>query len=109
MMCLSQSDAERYTEMYEIICDIVNGQRPNIIIGGSEYTSDYVKERFLKLRSTHLLYVLHCLDRTDTKIVNIRSYLLAALFHSFSTMGNYYSQEVRHDMYGGGWAEKGIV
>ena len=109
MRCLGQSDAERYTEMYELICDVVTGQRKNMIIGGSEYTAEYVRERFLKLRSAHLLFVLHCLDQTDTKINNIRSYLTTALFHSISTIGNYYNQEVRHDMYGGGWAEKGIV
>ena len=40
---------------------------------------------------------------------NIRAYLITALYNAPSTMSHYYQQEVQHDMYGGGWAEKGIT
>lgn len=30
-------------------------------------------------------------------------------FHAPNTINHYYQQEVQHDMYGGGWHEKGIV
>ena len=50
-------------------------------------------------------------DRHDTvtKITNIKAYMVTALYNAPSTMNHYYQQEVQHDMYGGGWEEKGIV
>ena len=50
-----------------------------------------------------------CMKETTTKITNIRAYLITALYNAPSTMSHYYQQEVQHDMYGGGWAEKGIT
>ena len=46
---------------------------------------------------------------TVTKITNIKAYMVTALYNAPSTMNHYYQQEVQHDMYGGGWDEKGIV
>ena len=50
-----------------------------------------------------------CMGETTTKITNIRAYLITALYNAPSTMSHYYQQEVQHDMYGGGWEEKGIT
>ena len=44
-----------------------------------------------------------------TKISNIKAYMVTALYNAPSTINHYYQQEVQHDMYGGGWHEKGIV
>jgi len=49
------------------------------------------------------------LKNTTTKITNIRAYLLTALFNAPSTMNHSIRQEVQHDMFGGGWEEKGII
>ena len=40
-------------------------------------------------------------DLDTTKIRNIKQYLLAALFNAPTTIGNYYTALVNHDMYGG--------
>ena len=45
----------------------------------------------------------------NTKITNIKAYMVTALYNAPSTINHYYQQEVQHDMYGGGWHEKGIV
>ena len=68
-----------------------------------------VKSKFLKLRSSHLEHVMGCMKDTTTKISNIKAYMVTALYNAPSTINHYYQQEVQHDMYGGGWHEKGIV
>ena len=102
-------DKEMYEEIYETVCDVVCVKRRTIRINGEDYPYELVKSRFLKLNSSHVEYVMDCMKETTTKITNIRAYLITALYNAPSTMSHYYQQEVQHDMYGGGWAEKGIT
>ena len=102
-------DREMYEEIYETICDVVCVKRRTIRINGEDYPYELVKSRFLKLNSSHVEYVMGCMKGTVTKITNIRAYLITALYNAPSTMSHYYQQEVQHDMYGGGWEEKGIT
>ena len=53
--------------------------------------------------------IIGCMHDTNTKITNIKAYMVTALYNAPSTINHYYQQEVQHDMYGGGWHEKGIV
>ena len=102
-------DKEMYEEIYETVCDVVCVKRKTIRINGEDYPYELVKSRFLKLNSSHVEYVMGCMKGTVTKITNIRAYLITALYNAPSTMSHYYQQEVQHDMYGGGWEEKGIT
>ena len=102
-------DKEMYEEIYETICDVVCVKRNKIRINGEDYPYELVKSRFLKLNSSHVGYVMGCMKDTVTKVTNIRAYLITALYNAPSTMSHYYQQEVQHDMYGGGWEEKGIT
>lgn len=102
-------DKEMYEEIYETVCDVVCVKRKTIRINGEDYPYELVKSRFLKLNSSHVEYVMGCMKGTVTKIANIRAYLITTLYNAPSTMNHYYQQEVQHDMYGGGWAEKGIT
>ena len=57
--------------------------------------------KFMKLNSEHIRFVLDCMQENTTKIRNIKQYMKAALFNAPSTIGNYYTSLVSHDMYGG--------
>ena len=103
-----------YLEFLILACTIyilapVCVKRTMIRIAGEEYPYELVKSKFLKLRSSHLEYVMGCMKDTTTKISNIKAYMVTALYNAPSTINHYYQQEVQHDMYGGGWHEKGIV
>ncbi len=102
-------DKELYEELFEVICEVVCVKRKTVRIAGEDYPYELVKSKYLKLNSGHLLYVIGCMKDTATKINNIKAYMVTALYNAPSTMNHYYQQEVQHDMYGGGWAEKGIV
>lgn len=103
------SDKGLYEELYEVICEIVCVKRKTVKVNGEDYPYELVKSKFLKLNSSHLEYVIGCMRETTTKITNIRAYMVTALYNAPNTMNHYYQQLVQHDMYGGGWAEKGII
>jgi len=102
-------DKALYDELFEVICEVVCVKHKTVRIGGEEYPYELVKSKFLKLNSSHLNYVIGCMKNTTTKITNIKAYMVTTLYNAPSTINHYYQQEVQHDMYGGGWHEKGIV
>jgi hypothetical protein len=101
-------DRKMFEEIFETVCDVVCVKRSTVRINGEDYPYELVKSRFLQLNSSHVGYVMDCMRETASKITNIRSYLITALYNAPATMNHYYQQEVRHDMYGGGWEEKGV-
>ncbi len=86
-------------ELVEIIVDIVAVQRNVVRIGNAEYPYELVKGKLLKLDSEHIRYVIESMKKTTSHIVNIRAYLLTALYNAPNTINNYYSAEVNHDLY----------
>ena len=102
-------DKALYEELFEVICEVVCVKRKTVRIAGEDYPYELVKSKFLKLDSTHLQYVIECMQNTTTKVGNIKAYMVTALYNAPNTINHYYQQEVQHDMYGGGWHEKGIV
>lgn len=102
-------DKPLYEELFEVICEVVCVKRKTVRVGGEDYPYELVKSKFLKLDSTHLQYVINCMQNTTTKVTNIKAYMITALYNAPNTINHYYQQEVQHDMYGGGWREKGIV
>ncbi len=96
------NDKQMFEEIYQTICDVVCVKRNVIRINGVDYPYELVKSRFLKINDSHVEYVMDCMKNTVTKITNIRSYLITALYNAPSTMNHFYQQEVQHDMYGGG-------
>ena len=100
---------ELYDELFQVICEVVCVNHKSVRIAGEDYPYELVKSRFLKLNGSHLEYVIGCMQNTTTKITNIKAYMITALYNAPSTINHFYQQEVQHDMYGGGWHEKGIV
>lgn len=103
-VCLIQDphlDRECIDEMVDIMVDALCSTRSTVRISGNDYPIEVVKDQLLKLDSSHIQYVLDCLNENTTKVRNIKQYLLATLYNAPSTIGNYYSALVRHDMYGG--------
>lgn len=92
---------EQLDEIVDIIVETLCSTKPTINISGEEYPARLVKEKLLRLDSSHIDYVFECLQKTTTYVRNIKRYLLATLFNAPSTIGNYYSALVNHDLYGG--------
>ena len=94
---------EELDELVELMVDVMMMPDHAILrIAGAERPAAVVKERFLKLDDSHIAYVLACLQGNTGKVGNIKAYLLASLYNSALTIGNYYRAEVNHDLYGSG-------
>ena len=70
-----------------------------IRIAGDDYPAALVKAKFMKLESSHIQFVLSCMQENTTKIRNIKKYLLAVLFNAPNTIDSYYTAAVNHDMH----------
>ena len=99
-------DHDRIDEIVDLILETVCTRRRTIRIARDDYPADLVKSKFMKLDSEHIRFVLDCMRENTTKIRNIKQYLRAALFNAPSTIGNYYTSLVAHDMASGALAPR---
>ena len=94
----SQVDRDRLDELVDIMLETVCTARTTVRIAGDDYPAELVKSKFLKLDSEHIRFVLDCMRENTTKIRNMKQYLRTVLFNAPSTINNYYTSLVAHDM-----------
>ena len=99
-------DYDRLDEIVDLILETVCTRRKTIRIAGDDYPAELVKAKFMKLDSEHIRFVLDCMRENTTKIRNIKQYLRAVLFNAPSTIDNYYTSLVAHDMASGALAPR---
>ena len=90
-------------EIVELLVETVCARRKTTRISGADFPHEIVRSRFLKLDSSHIEFVMDCLQKNTTQVHNIKQYLLAVLFNAPTTMNNHYTSLVNHDMHAGGW------
>ena len=93
-------DREQLDEIVDLVQETVCSTRSRIRVAGNDYPAEVVRAKLLKLNSEHIRFVTDCLKQNTTRIRNIRQYLLTVLFNAPSTMSNYYTALVAHDMAG---------
>ena len=94
-------DGDRIDEIVDLILETVCTARKTLRIAGDDYPAELVKSKFLKLDHSHIEFVLDCMKQNTSKIRNIKQYLRAVLFNAPSTIDNYYTALVAHDMAAG--------
>lgn len=90
---------ERLDEIADIIIETLCSTKTTINIAGDDYPAQLVKDKLLKINSSHIEYVFDCLNKNTTYVRNIKRYLLATLFNAPSTIDSYYAALVNHDLY----------
>ena len=98
-------DKERLDEIVDLMLETVCSARKTLRIAGDDYPAELVKSKFLKLNSSHIEFVMDCMRENTTKIRNIKQYLRAVLFNAPSTIDNYYTALVAHDMASPDWGK----
>ena len=88
-------------ELVELMLDAICSTKPYQQINGEAVPTQVVKSRLLKVRYEHIQYVFFSLDRSTSKVKNIRQYMLTVLYNAPATINQFYDAEVRHDMYWG--------
>ena len=89
---------EQLDELVELIVETVSASRQTTRIASSDFPHKMVRQRFLKLDSTHIDFVMENLNNTTTEIRNIKQYLLAVLFNATTTISNFSAAQCNHDM-----------
>lgn len=97
---LRPGEIEAVDEMVDIMVEAVVTNQESMRIGKREYPYQLVKSRLLKITREHIDYVIESMDKTPSKIKNMKAYLLATLFNAPTTMANHYRAEANYDMYG---------
>ena len=90
-------------EIVELLVETVCAKRKATRISGADFPHEIVRSRFLKLDSSHIEFVMDCLQKNTTQVRNMKQYLLAVLFNAPTTMNNHFTSLVNHDMHAGGW------
>ncbi len=86
-------------EIIDIMAETICTSKLNISIGGELFPTEVVRSRFLKIDQFHMEYILDCLSKNTTKVNNIKNYLRTCIYNAPSTISNYYSAVVNHDLY----------
>ena len=84
--------------LVELISEIQSSTADAVRLGKEQIPIEVIKERFRQLTQMHVAYILDSLRTTTTQINNIKAYLLTALYNAPTTMGFFYSAQVRHDL-----------
>lgn len=93
-------DHDRLEEVLELLVETVCSTKKHIRVAGADYPAEVVRSRLMKLTAEHIKFVFDCLKENTTKVRNIKQYLLTTLYNAPTTIGNYYSALVQHDLYG---------
>lgn len=94
---LDKFDKPLLDNIVSLMVETVLCTSETVLIASSQFPAELVRSRMLKLNQFHIQYVMECFKKNTTKVVNIRKYLLAALFNSYTTIDSYYTAEVHHD------------
>jgi hypothetical protein len=82
----------------ELMLEVMVDKNETIIISSNRYPTQLVRSKFMKLKYSHITYVLDCMNKNTSSVKNIKKYMLATLFNAPSTIDSYYIAMVNHDM-----------
>ena len=91
---------EHMDEIVDIASEAICSNRSSFTLGKDTYPYALVKDRLLRLDSSHIEYIISCINANTTEIRNIKPYLLKTLINAPATMESYYQTKVNHDLYG---------
>lgn len=90
-------EREMLDGIVDLMLDVRLTRKESIIVAKDVRSTALVQERFRRIDADHVEYVLDCMLRNTTKVRNIKSYLLTALYNAPSTISSYYRAEANHD------------
>ena len=80
---------ERMDEIVDIASEAICSNRSSFTLGKDTYPYALVKDRLLRLDSSHIEYIISCINANATEIRNIKPYLLKTLINAPATMESY--------------------
>ena len=88
---------EKIDSIVDLIQEVVVSDNPYCMIAKERLPREIVRSRFLKINSEHIEFVFEQLDKTTSKVGNMKAYILAALYNAPVSMDYYTQMELNHD------------
>ena len=98
---IQSEDKGEVDELIAIMVELCCCSADTVVIGKAVKNTEIVKSQMMKIDSEHIKYVLNSLRENKTRVKNIKAYLKSCLYNAPLTIGNYYTNLVSADMYGG--------
>ena len=94
--------ARNYDEIIKVLADVmVLNVEDTVTINQTKLPAYIVQERFRKLNSFHMEYLVNALTDNESKIRNVRAFILTSAYNAPSNMDAHYTALVNYDMRGG--------
>lgn len=90
-------DKSQIDELLGIMLDVICSGKPTVRVNGDNMPTEVVKNVFLRLDDSHIVYVLESLKKNTSAVRNIRAYLITVLYNSLNTIDSYYQSTVNCD------------
>lgn len=101
MILMGVSDADVEMAM-DILYDAVNTTKKTIRVNREDKPSEVVRSRLLKLQCMDIMYAIEQYHKQTTEIRYQKAYMLSVLYDARGQGHLDYSNQVQHDLYGGG-------
>ncbi|VIS32102.1 putative conjugative transposon protein [Streptococcus pneumoniae] len=96
--------AKTFDEIIKVLADVmVLNAEDTVTINQTKLPAYVVQERFKELDSSHMEYLVNALSENESKIRNVRAFILTAAYNAPSNMDAYYTALVSYDMREGGY------
>jgi len=96
--------AKTFDEIIKVLADVmVLNAEDTVTINQAKLPAYVVQERFRELDSLHMEYLVNALSENESKIRNVRAFILTAAYNAPSNMDAYYTALVSYDMRVGGY------
>ena len=92
--------SEKIDGLVEIMLDAMCSEEDFANMGYDKIPTMVLTDVFLSLKSTHIEYVIECMEKNSSNIGNMKNYILKALYNAPSTIEFYYRNEVNKNF---GW------
>ena len=91
--------ARSYDEIIKVLADVMMlNTDDTVTINQVKLPAYIVQERFTKLNSFHMDYIVETLRNNESKIRNVRAFILTVAYNTPSDMDAYYTAQVNYDM-----------
>ena len=91
--------ARSYDEIIKVLADVMMlNPDDTVTINQVKLPAYIVQERFTKLNSFHMDYIVETLRNNESKIRNVRAFILTVAYNTPSDMDAYYTAQVNYDM-----------
>ena len=92
---VSSEDKDLVDNIVDIMVDILVNNYESIKINNGKINSEQLKIILLKINMSHIVYTIDVIKNYNSKITNMKNFILSVLYNSVLTLDSYYQNLVK--------------